>query len=144
MSEMLPFPDKYKKELELLGKRYGILTPGTSFIVLESVEQVCRACAVLFDWSLGLRKFVKVGKTNTKYCALPLMKAFVFECLENKHISTDYTIFLYRVTFVILLALLTEVIFLEAFKVRHHFRGMFTPLTSCPVLTRCDIYLGHY
>ena len=40
MSEMLPLPTKFKEELSELGKKFSILTPGTSFIVLETIRQV--------------------------------------------------------------------------------------------------------
>lgn len=40
MSEMENFSDKYEVKLTALGKQFSILTPGTSFIVLETLEQV--------------------------------------------------------------------------------------------------------
>ncbi|MDH5680349.1 MAG: VIT domain-containing protein [Spirochaetota bacterium] len=39
LSELMIFPKKNEKEIVELGKRYGFVTPGTSLIVLESLDQ---------------------------------------------------------------------------------------------------------
>ncbi|MEK7487369.1 MAG: hypothetical protein AABZ60_23815, partial [Planctomycetota bacterium] len=39
MNELAVFPEKNKEELVRLGRRYGLVTPGTSLLVLETLEQ---------------------------------------------------------------------------------------------------------